>query len=182
ALGDGEFRAVGHRGGLPGDGWDGEERRSAEGRLQGEVAVFEGEGFTLRIDGKSITITNSDGDRVLELEKVERKSPTLEAKPPEGAIVLFDGSSTDGWHNARLVMDKLLGATNCYTERTFGDHELHIEFRTPFMPKARGQGRGNSGVYVQSRYEVQVLDSFGLEGKDNECGGIYSISPPDVNM
>jgi hypothetical protein len=76
----------------------------------------------------------------------------------------------------------LLGATGCVSKHAFGDHSLHVEFRTPFMPESRGQARGNSGVYVQGRYEVQVLDSFGLEGADNECGGIYKQSRPNVNM
>ncbi len=68
------------------------------------------------------------------------------------------------------------------SKRAFRDHQLHIEFRSPLMAEARGQGRGNSGVYIQSRYEIQVLDSYGLEGLDNECGGVYKASRPAVNM
>jgi hypothetical protein len=69
------------------------------------------------------------------------------------------------------------------TKRQFKDFErLHVEFRTPYMPEARGQGRGNSGVYILGMYEVQILDSYGLEGRDNECGGIYQVAAPVLNM
>jgi hypothetical protein len=67
------------------------------------------------------------------------------------------------------------------SKKGFAAGKYHFEFRTPFQPKARGQGRGNSGVYVQG-VEVQVLDSFGLDGKNNECGAFYGSRAPDVNM
>ncbi|MEN6577855.1 MAG: DUF1080 domain-containing protein [Phycisphaerales bacterium] len=86
------------------------------------------------------------------------------------------------WPIADGAMEIKAGSGNIVTKDKFTDFRLHIEFRTPFMPEARGQGRGNSGVYLQGRYEIQVLDSYGLEGLDNECGGIYKVGAPMVNM
>ena len=67
------------------------------------------------------------------------------------------------------------------TIEEYGSGLYHIEFRTPFVPTKRGQDRGNSGVYLLGRYEVQVLDTFGLEPADNFCGGIYSFATPAVD-
>ena len=188
ALGDRKFRGVAYVGGLPGGGWSrGDERHVGEGELKNGQVQFKpddpdaSESATATLEGGKIAIVR-DQRTIANLEKVERKSPTLGARPPKGAIVLFDGSNTEAWDDGKLVEKNLLGPTGASSKRKFGDHLLHVEFRTPYMPSARGQGRGNSGVYIQSRYECQVLDSFGLEGEENECGGIYSISKPAVNM
>lgn len=182
ALGEGKLRAVSYVGGLPGDGWNGSERYFAEGRLEeGRATLLGDEGSGVIEDGV-LTVRSQSGDEMGRLKRTERKSPTLGKKPPEGAVVLFDGTDLARWRNgARMTDDGLLmqGATS---KRTFGDHRLHIEFRLPYEPQNRGQARGNSGIYLQGRYEVQMLDSFGLEGEDNECGGIYTVKAPDVNM
>jgi hypothetical protein len=168
ALGEGKFDVVGFRGGLPGEGWkrDDQTTKGTGERKDGLVGI-DGDGWTAKIENGVMSVYHGS-QKSGELIKVERKSPTLAAKPPSQAIVLFDGTSPDEFEKGEVVEGNLLGATGCVSKHKFGNHSLHIEFRTPFMPKSRGQARGNSGVYVQGRYEVQVLDSFGLEGADNE--------------
>lgn len=161
--------------------------------LQIKAAIEAGK-FTGSFEGR-----NEEGQETagtFSLEKVYRLSPTLGAKPPAEAIVLFDGKNFDQWTPAGkksdsdkaqwILVDGAMevkpGAGSIITKKQFKDIKLHLEFCTPFMPEARGQGRGNSGVYLQGRYEVQVLDSYGLEGKSNECGGIYGVADPLVNM
>jgi len=181
ALGKGKFRAVGYPGGLPGDGYTiGEEIRSSDGELVGNKVVFKAEDYQLELEGDALKVKH-DAETIGTLKRVRRESPTQGMKPPAGAVVLFDGSHADNFEKGQMTAEKLLMA-DTFSKEKLGDHTLHIEFRTPFRPEARGQARGNSGVYLQSRYEVQVLDSFGLSGEDNECGGIYKIAKPKINM
>jgi hypothetical protein len=194
ALGEGKFSGVVYKGGLPGAGWNGTDKVALTGRIEEEDDELElelqGDGYDLEVEvprtGKPIheaerTMEGSGPNGAkAELKHTVRKSPTLGAKPPEGAIVLFDGGNADEWEGGRIV-DQLL-QVGTRTKRKFRNFELHLEFRTPFMPFARGQARGNSGMYLLDQYEFQILDSFGLSGEDNECGGLYSIAKPMVNM
>jgi hypothetical protein len=147
------------------------------------------------LENKKFTGEEKGGSgRRFTLDYIERHSPTLGLKPPAGATVLFDGSSLDNWQQAadaspckwKLVsgnaMEVVPGTGSIETKQQFKDLDLHLEFRTSFMPYGIGQGRANSGVYLQGTYEIQVLDSYALNGEDNECGGIYKVGAPRVNM
>jgi len=179
ALGEGKFQAVALPGGLPGEGWDGLSRFPIDnGELKDGVCVFETDQGRGEI--KDGVLKVQAGEIKAELRKVFRKSPTEGAKPPEGAVVLFDGTSADAFEGGKVDGGLLVaGATS---KQKFGDCTVHVEFQLPFMPESREQARGNSGCYLQGRYEVQMLDSFGLTGEDNECGGIYSVKAPSTNM
>lgn len=184
ALGKGTFEGYLLEGGLPGAGWEpGKERikLSSSETKAGTVLHITGKDFPLvRLEGDAARIHLAEG-RELILPRVERKSPTLGAKPAGGAVVLFDGTSADAWEKGAME-NGLLKANHSMSKQHFKSFSAHIEFRTPFKPEARGQKRGNSGIYHYGRWETQILDSFGLEGKQNECGGIYSITQPRLNM
>jgi rubredoxin len=128
--------------------------------------------------------------------KVLKPADKVDAKtvpPPKEAIVLCDGKSLDGWTKIDgkskpdwTLLDggitQVEGGDNIISKQMLeGNFTLHVEFRVPYMPTKKGQERGNSGVYVQGRYEVQVLDSYGLDSKDNDCGAIYGIAAPLKN-
>jgi len=99
-------------------------------------------------------------------------------KPPEGAVVLFDGSDTSQWIDGKAEDGFLREGTT--TRESFGDCLLHVEFN--IRPREDGrQANGNSGVYIQRRYEIQILNSHGKEAWKGGCGAIYQFKAPDVN-
>lgn len=179
ALGNGSFDGVVYPGGLPGAGWTKDGKVKLNGKTAGDSTTLTGQNYVATIKGSSLQL--SEGGKTGTLKKVLRESPTLGAKPPANAIVLFDGKQVDHWEPGKLEAGGLMGV-GTRTKEKFGSFTLHLEFRTPFMPLERGQARGNSGMYLQDQYECQILDSFGLDGADNECGGIYSNAKPAVNM
>ncbi len=109
--------------------------------------------------------------------------------PPKGAVVLFDGKDLSGWVRRDgkpatwVVKDGYMEVKggDILTREKFGpDVKLHVEFWLPLMPKATGQGRANSGVFVNGRYEIQVLDSFKNDTYANgSVGALYGLIAPD---
>ncbi|MBI3863578.1 MAG: DUF1080 domain-containing protein [Planctomycetia bacterium] len=182
ALGDGKFEAVEYEGGLPGNGWN----RASPRKYAGETtsagrAELAGDGRRLVVRSARAQIVDDSGKEIARLRKCLRVSPTMGARPPAGANVLFCGRDAREFVTGTVTLDHFLVA-GVDTKEKYGDVTMHLEFRTPYMPAARGQARGNSGVYIQGRYEVQILDSFGLSGADNECGGLYKQRAPLLNM
>lgn len=152
-----------------------------KGKLEFEEGALRGE-----TDGR--TFTGARNKRTFTMQKVERVSPTEGRSAPEGATILFDGKGLDAWQSTEgweVTPDGALMVTpkgkNLFSVGKWTDFEMHVEFRLPIMAASRGQSRGNSGVFSQGLYEVQVLDSFGLNGVFDECGALYKLAAPHVN-
>jgi len=113
-------------------------------------------------------------------------TPGTDGSPPSDAIVLFDGKDLSQWENGGKWEVKdgyaVSKAGGIRTKQEFGSCQLHLEFASPEEIKGSGQGRGNSGVYLCGKYEVQILDSYENETYyDGQCGAIYKQHPPMVN-
>ncbi len=176
---DGLFSVVFLPGGLPGAGADPKSKTvkavavTADGKTR-ITGSWSGEIAAGQLTGKTA------GGVPFTLNRVIRKSPTLGAKPPGGppsaALVLFDGTSTEHFTKARMSEGLLLVPAT--SKQLFKDFQLHVEFLIPY----RGPSGGNSGVYLQNCYEIQVFDSFGRDRSPSGCGGIYVFRRPDVNV
>lgn len=119
-------------------------------------------------------------------------SMKLGEPPPPEAVMLFNGRDVSNWYHrsgeratwpvAEGVITVGAGRGDILSDEKFLDAYIHLEWREPDMPWAKGQAKGNSGVYLQGRYELQVLDSYGINipGK-GDCGAIYNQYAPLVN-
>ena len=193
ALGNGTFRTMFYGGGLPGDGWDGktiiqkapstDATTPSDAKLDGNKVNID-QVYKAVCDGQTMTGQTDTGAR-FELKRINRRSPTLGAAAPAGAIVLFDGTNLDELQTgARMTPQKwITSAGGATTKRKFQDFTFHVEFMISYMPETQSiYERPNSGVYLQQRYEIQILDSFGIVEREHDCGVLYAQITPAINL
>lgn len=169
AMGDEQFRILEYSKGLPGIG-----------------AVNQ------KIEIQNIDL-NALKARLKGYSKIKRVSPTMGLKPPKHAKIIFDGKSSDGYVGKAIDGKMQVGAVSAFETGSFF---MHVEFKLPYKPHRlpSNQDRGNSGIYIFNRYEVQVLDTFGLDMnvtnnpgemqslKEQWCGALYKKKATEINM
>jgi hypothetical protein len=171
---EGAFHALLFEGGLPGDGWEGGVYGLLESNsVSGESVVFSApvdDGCSAVLAGGSLLLKR--GGREALLNRVERKSKTLGMPPPEGALVLFGGAQpgVDAFEQRPdiegLTAPVMFGGhlmAGAVTKRKFRDYALHVEFLTGWEPQNIPWRRADAGIYMLSRYEVAIGDSFGFD-------------------
>lgn len=174
ARGEKSFHALVLEGGLPGDGWDGgrygllESTPLSQGRA--EFRSLTDQGVSAILDENGLLLMR--GERRTLFKRVERKSPTLGQQPPAGAIVLFGGATPnmdafegrkdiEGLTEPTMLDGHMLAGA--VTKRRFRDYQLHVEFMTGWEPQNIPWRRADAGIYMLSRYEVAIGDSFGFD-------------------
>ena len=174
ARGDRKFHALVLSGGLPGDGWDGGAYGLLEsGALEGDRVEFRsagGDGVAATLDRSGLTLRRKVGE--VRLRRVERKSATLGMAAPKGAVVLF-GAGRNGLEAFEerkdiegMTVPTLYGEylmAGAVTKQRFRDFTLHVEFMTGWEPENIPWRRADAGIYLMSRYEVAIGDSFGFD-------------------
>lgn len=180
AVGGGRFVGTKMFGGTPNELTTRNDPVALEGERLGSRVRLRGPRFDYLLDGQFAYVVNHERVIIGKLTRSDRTSPTIGRPAPSGAVILFDGQGTDNLKAAKVTDDGLLQA-GTETIAPWEDFQMHVEFRLPYKPEAAGQHRGNSGVYIQSRYEVQVLDSFGWIPAFNDCSSLYRTKRPDRN-
>ncbi len=177
----GNYELILYQGGLPGHGWDaaGRPNRLTAKLQEGTLAFDDGQGVQYRVAQGKIAVAR-DADKPLgELKRVFRTSPTLGLRPSAEAVALFDGGNVDQWREGAILTDEGLLEQGARSKDDYGDIYLHVEYLLPYWDN---DGRTNSGVYIQDRYEVQIHDSFGHPGGKQEDAALYTFRAPDVNV
>ncbi|KAA1257764.1 hypothetical protein LF1_02540 [Rubripirellula obstinata] len=193
-VGSTDFDAQMFEGGLPGEGESFADEPTQDpigsprdpmrlvGRRSGKLLVLSGGPFAIFVDAAGCTLIDPAGKTLGRLDRVSRASASLGAKPPAGAITLFgDDGDTSMLVDATVASDGTL-KQGFAIKPMVQDFDLHAEFRTPYMPNKDDQQRGNSGIYIHGRYEMQILDSFAQSPAFNHLGAIYKAKAPDINM
>ena len=207
ANGDGKFTVVGFPGGFPGMGWHAKEARIYyEGGIEGNEVILrptkmdlEGQNNLPMMESHKDDITKIDLAGTTMTFCVPGKPDRIAKKfvrpndrvgvVEDGAVILYDGTAKDKTNTDNIASYRKINEETGAMFAEFVTKELekgkeclvHVEFMLSFMPRAKGQARSNSGVYLYEAYECQVLDSFGLRGENNECGGFYQQKRPLAN-
>lgn len=188
ARGNKSFHALVLEGGLPGDGWDGgkygllESGPMSAGRVEFISPSEEGTSAVLDDNGLSL---NRGGKKII-LKRIERKSETLGQQPPAGAVVLFGGTKPnmdafeqrkdiEGMTEPTMFEGSMMAGA--VTKRKFRDYTMHVEFLTGWEPQNIPWRRADAGIYMLSRYEVAIGDSFGF---DYDLSGATSPQRPKL--
>ena len=157
-------------------------------------ATLKAEGPEASTAEKRDAIQNSEADAGRwQVHDMERPAPVVvtpgavPGQAPSDAIVLFDGTDLSQWQPTKWVirdgtMESVKGAGYIKTKEGFGSCQLHVEFAAPANVQGNSQGRGNSGVFLQDEYELQVLDSYdNATYPDGQCAALYGRAVPLVN-
>lgn len=183
AMGDNYFKLLLYKGGLPGEGGNTlSDVKQLETELDNGRLVFMDNEHIFIVQNQKLAVVGKREDKIITtgiLDRIVRKSPTLGLKPPENAKVLFNGTDVSKWQEgAEKTEDSLLqqGATS---RQEFGDKFIHLEYLLPYWP----EGMTNSGVYIQRRYEVQILATYGkFPLEKHHDAALYNERKPDVKM